>query len=83
MLNKTKMDTEDDNIEEEIENRIENLLQLNKDLDMFENFLSENNIDNKIKYQEFISKCNINERIDMNWNISYSLFTLFYSKKKF
>lgn len=77
------MDTEDDNIEEEIENRTENLLQLNKDLDMFENFLSENNIDNKIKYLEFISKCNINERIDMNWNLSYSLFTLFYSKQQF
>ena len=77
------MDTEDDNIEEEIENRTENLLQLNKDLDMFEIFLSDNNIDNKVKYQEFISKCNINERIDMNWNLSYSLFTLFYSKHKF
>lgn len=74
------METDDDDLNDELENRIEKLNQLNKDLDDFQMFLSENNIDSKEKYEEFISKCQINERIDMNWNISYSLYTLFYSK---
>jgi hypothetical protein len=68
------MDLEDNEIQE----RIENLNNINNNLDELEKLLDENLLNQSYKY--IMSEISPSERVDLNWNLSYTIYTMYYCK---
>lgn len=69
---------EKETIQEIIDDKIENLNKLNTDLDALEELL-ESGLFNK-DYSSLMKEISPTERVDLNWNIGYSIYTMYYCK---
>lgn len=72
------------NEEREIKDKMETLKSLNEKLDDLDSILDNFNKRNEdyADYQKLMEDVSPEERIDINWNAGYSIYTLYYSKMK-
>jgi len=63
--------------DQEISDNIKLLENLNKELGEFDSY-----IDNltKLNYEKTMNKISPKERVDLNWNMSYTIYSLYFSK---
>jgi hypothetical protein len=68
--------------DDDIQNKITQLKNLNTELDEFATLLSTLvcSDDAKHAYEELMKTLEPMDRINLNWNLSYSVYTLYYSK---
>jgi hypothetical protein len=65
----------------EIANKIKVLKEINTELDNYEKFLDVLVKNDSISdYSKIMEEISPNERMDVNWNMGYSAYTLYYSK---
>lgn len=68
------------NNNEIIEKNIQALKSLNKNLDKFDEKLS---LLNKHDYNKLNKEITNRDRVELNWSLSYCLYSLYYGKKKY
>ncbi len=66
--------------EKEINEKIEILGDLNKQLDDYDKFLDVMFANKNYDYNKLIDEIGPNDRCDLNWNLGFSTYTLYYSK---
>ena len=66
------------NQDSEIKEKILILKELNKELDNLDN-LTDVFVNNSEDYHQIMEDINPKERIDLNWNLGFSAYTLYYS----
>lgn len=64
----------------DINSKINSLDSLIKDLGELEQFMDQTLM--KSNYEAMMKEVSPNDRIDLNWNMGYAEYTLYYSKKK-
>jgi hypothetical protein len=69
-------------MDHDIPNKITQLENLNTELDEFDIMLTKlvESKDSKLAYDELMKSLDPMDRIGLNWNFSYSIYTLYYSK---
>ena len=71
----------DAQITENINKQLLSLKSLNKDIDSLNEFLNKKvNIKERNSYFDLMESSNVNDRIDFNWNMAYTLYTSYYCK---
>ena len=65
---------------DEINERMEILNELNTELDEYDALLHKLFSNKETSYSEIMQNISPDERIDLNWNLSFSSYTLYYSK---
>lgn len=61
----------------DINNRIEKLSQLEDDIDKMDDFLS---FLTKFDYESLMKDLPPGDRVDLNWNMAYAEYTMYYRK---
>ncbi len=67
------------NQDSEIKEKISILKELNKELDNLDN-LTDVFVNQSEDYNQIMEEINPKERIDLNWNLGFSAYTLYYSR---
>ncbi len=67
----------------EISEKIEILQDLNNELDQFDNLLDTVFSNKEASYNKLMEEISPEERIDLNWDLSFATYTLYYSKNRF
>jgi hypothetical protein len=67
--------------DDDIQDKISILKDLNTELDDFDSLISvlTDSKDKLLEYEELMTSLDPMDRINLNWNFSYSIYTLYYS----
>jgi hypothetical protein len=66
---------------DEISDQINVLKELSSDLDDLDSFLDNMTVNKEVPYSKIMEEVSPEERIEMNWNLSFLVYTLYYSKQ--
>jgi hypothetical protein len=65
---------------DEISDQVNMLKELNSDLDDLDSFLDNMTGNKETSYSKILEEISPEERIEVNWNLSFMTYTLYYSK---
>jgi hypothetical protein len=66
---------------DEISDQIYVLKELSSDLDDLDSFLDNMTANKELPYSKIMEEVSPEERIEMNWNLSFMVYTLYYSNQ--